>query len=132
MAKTKTEDTKQDPELVEPPRGFKAELIRTLIEANPDLGNNDLASMFAARMKDAGYKDDRDAAKVAQSFAQARSDMKRKKAGQQAEGEKEEEALPPGQEGEGELFASLRGLVRLVGKEQAKRVVLGIIDSIGR
>jgi hypothetical protein len=67
-------------DLREPVRGEKTRLIRELLARYPSAGNADLAKRFLDRMQQLGIRDDRNLAKVAQSFSQAKSDAKRRQA----------------------------------------------------
>src|SRR5471030_1554874 len=62
--------------LREPERGEKSTLIRELLAKHPEKKNSELAAMYLAKMQSMKIKEDRDLAKIAQSFAQEKSAAK--------------------------------------------------------
>src|SRR5471030_1788365 len=62
--------------LREPERGEKSTLIRELLARYPEKKNSELAAMYLAKMQAMKIKEDRDLAKIAQSFAQEKSAAK--------------------------------------------------------
>src|SRR5271166_4669562 len=62
--------------LREPERGEKSALIRELLAKYPEKRNSELAAMYLAKMQAMKVKEDRDLAKIAQSFAQEKSHAK--------------------------------------------------------
>lgn len=64
----------------EAPRGYRAELIRELLEAHPGAGNQELAKLFLDRMHDKGYREDKPMLTIAQLFSQSKSTARKKAA----------------------------------------------------
>lgn len=65
------------PELREPQRGEKTNLIRELLATHPESKNMELASIYLDRMRKAGIKEERDLAKIAQAFSQEKTTAKK-------------------------------------------------------
>ena len=55
----------KEPELREPERGEKTNLIRELLAKHPESKNMELAAIYLARMRKAGIKEERELAKIA-------------------------------------------------------------------
>ncbi len=65
-------------DLREPEHGEKSTLIRELLAKNPNGKNMELAAMYLDKMRAMKVKEDRDLAKIAQSFAQEKTTAKKK------------------------------------------------------
>src|ERR1700734_936726 len=66
------------PELREPERGEKTNLIRELLATHPESKNMELAAIYVDRMRKAGIKEERDLAKIAQAFSQEKPPAKKR------------------------------------------------------
>src|SRR5687768_15489223 len=107
----------------EPERGYKANLTREILSKKPGSSNQELAEIFVARMKEEGYKEERELSQIAQAFSQARADAKRKEQEGAAAPVAAKVAVvalaPTGFKAtaseEGPLMEALRAFVRLVG-----------------
>jgi hypothetical protein len=64
--------------LPEPPRGYKSKTQRELLSRNSGLGNRDLAELFKKRIRDDGFREERSIERIAQTFGQLKSDVRRR------------------------------------------------------
>jgi cell division septation protein DedD len=117
--------------LREPERGEKSALIRELLAKYPEKRNSELAAMYLAKMQAMKVKEDRDLAKIAQSFAQEKSASKSRqetpapKAAAAPTTPVAKPATTTASNGAKETttMSALRQLVGLVGKDGAKALV---------
>lgn len=122
------------PELREPERGEKTNLMRELIAKHPTAKNMELAATYLDRMRKAGIKEDRELAQIAQAIAQEKTTAKKKRETQAAtpaptpatpaapKAPAKASAAANGAE-ETPAMTALRQLVGLLGKEGAKKLV---------
>src|ERR1700722_2840420 len=116
--------------LREPERGEKSALIRELLAKFPEKRNSELAAMYLAKMQAAKVKEDRDLAKIAQSFAQEKSAARSrqetpapKAAAHTTPVAKPTTTTASNGSKETATMSALRQLVGLVGKDGTKKLV---------
>ena len=121
----------KDSALREPERGEKSTLIRELLAKYPEKRNSELAAMYLAKMQAMKVKEDRDLAKIAQSFAQEKSAAKSRQdtpAAKPAAAVTTPVAKPATATAvngakETATMSALKQLVGLIGKDGAKKLV---------
>jgi len=117
--------------LREPERGEKSTLIRELLAKYPEKRNSELAAMYLAKMQSMKIKEDRDLAKIAQSFAQEKSAAKSRQETPAAKPApaatapvaKPATATVSNGAKETATMSALKQLVGLIGKDGTKRLV---------
>jgi hypothetical protein len=118
--------------LREPERGEKSTLIRELLAKYPEKKNSELAAMYLSKMQAMKVKEDRDLAKIAQSFAQEKSAAKSRQdtpAPKAASAAPTPVATAPTAKAtsngakETATMSALKQLVGLIGKDGAKALV---------
>jgi hypothetical protein len=121
----------KDSALREPERGEKSTLIRELLAKYPEKRNSELAAMYLAKMQAMKVKEDRDLAKIAQSFAQEKSAARSRhetpapKPAAVATTPVAKPATATASNGSKETatMSALKQLVGLIGKDGAKKLV---------
>jgi hypothetical protein len=123
------------PELREPERGEKTNLLRELLATHPEVKNMELAAIYLDRMRKAGVKEERDLAKIAQAFSQEKTTAKKMRLEAEEATPAPAPAIPATPKTPAKVPATangttetpamttLRQLVGLLGKDGAKQLV---------
>ena len=124
----------KEPELREPERGEKTNLIRELLATHPESKNMELAAIYLDRMRKAGIKEERDLAKISQALSQEKTTAKKRLETEEAtpaptpatpatpKPTAKISAMANGTN-ETPVMTTLRQLVGLLGKDGAKKLV---------